>query len=442
MATQPPTEPRREPPEGNAGGLSRVAWGVKGERTADAEGAARRSFALPVILSLLTLVLLAAGIAGLWSLYRRFAGGDEPSAVAAAGPAPVEPIELTVPQAPEPPPMDREARRERMRRRYRPGPFVEVVGLLPGGTSDLRRMAAAHRGGRTIDNPWLVVGAELRAGSPPIDPGPGGPGLRLTESSSAPLTVVPGAPALIPIAASSGAGDDGAVAGLLLEFVDYPGFFVLPAVVESELGTIRVAGVEEAEIQLGIDAPVLPGGRPAPPDKEMYATVRIASVDTAGRTSGWVERRLRVMPTGIGDVEVSLSMTESTDLDLYVVSPTGVVVYYGNTDAATGGHLDLDANAACSSNMGTDNEHIFWPRRRAPAGTYQVRVAHWRSCIGGRPVHYRITVRNCGETAVFSGSFTGEGNSDTCDRDPSGAGDRNWCQRVVDFDVTPCESQP
>ena len=58
------------------------------------------------------------------------------------------------------------------------------------------------------------------------------------------------------------------------------------------------------------------------------------------------------------------------------------------------------------------------------------------------PVDYRITVRNCGETAVFSGSFTGEGNSDTCDRDPSGAGDRNWCQRVVDFDVTPCEQQP
>lgn len=416
---------------------------MKGESIPEGEGAeGGRSLAVPILLGLLLLILLVAGIGGAWSLYQRFASDDDPAVEEIEGPTPVEPIEMTVPSAPEAPPLDLEARREQMRRRYRPGPFVDVVGMLPGGTSDLRRMAAAHRGGRTIDNPWLVVGAELRAGAPPADPQPGAPGLRLTEPSNAPLTVVPGAPALIPVAASSGTGSDGSVAGLLLEFVDYPGFFVLPAVVESELGTIRVAGVEEAEIQFGIDAPVLPNGQPAPADKEMYATVRIAAVDTAGRTSPWVERRLQVMPTGTGDVEVSLSMTETTDLDLYVVSPTGVVVYYGNTDGATGGHLDLDANAACSSNMGTDNEHIFWPRGRAPAGTYQVRVSHWRSCIGGRPVDYRITVRNCGETAVFSGSFTGEGNSDTCDRDPSGAGDRNWCQRVVDFDVTPCEQQP
>jgi len=413
---------------------------VEGERSAeDEEPSNERSLAVPVILGLLLLVLLAAGIGGAWSLYQRFASDDEVATEESHGPMPVEPIEMTVPEAAEPAPLDLDARRSQMRLRYRPGPFVDVVGMLPGGTSDLRRLAAAHRGGRTIDNPWIVVGAELRGGAPPIDPQGGAPALRLTEPSSTPLTVVPGAPALIPVAATSGAGPDGAVAGLLLEFVDYPGFFVLPAVVESELGTIRVAGVEEAEIQFGIDAPVLPNGQPAPADKEMYATVRIASVDTTGRTSGWVERRLRVMPTGTGDVEVSLSMTETTDLDLYVVSPTGVVVYYGNTDGATGGHLDLDANAACSSNMGTDNEHIFWPRGRAPAGSYQVRVAHWKSCIGGRPLDYRITVRNCGETAVFSGSFTGEGNSDTCDRDPNGAADRGWCQRVVDFDVTPCD---
>jgi hypothetical protein len=265
----------------------------------------------------------------------------------------------------------------------------------------------------------------------------GGPGLRLANASSSRLPVIPGTPALLEIAATPGTGTDGAVAGLLLEFEGYPGVFYLPAVVESELGTIRVAGVEEAQIQLGIDAPVLPDGRPAPPDKEMFATVRVAAVDVEGRTSAWVERDLRVMPTGTGDVEVSLWMSETTDLDLYVVSPTGVVVYYGNSDSAAGGHLDLDANAACSSNLGVDNEHIFWPRGQAPSGSYQVRVAHWESCIDGREVDYRVTVRNCDETAVFSGSFVGSGDHSTCDIDPGS--NRTWCQRVVDFEVTPCE---
>ena len=393
-----------------------------------------------VAVGLVALVLLVAGVGGAWMLYARFAPTDEdgPSSDSpvAADPAGVTPVELPVV---EPARADPEIARAAMRRRYRPGPFVETVGLLPGGTSDLRRLAAAHRGGRTVDNPWIVVGAELRAGAAPAQMAAGGPGVRLAEPGSRPLVVVPGAPAQVPVATSAGIGPDGPVAGLMIEFVDYPGHFLLPAVVESELGTIRVAGVEEAEIQLGIDAPMLPGGQPAPRDKEMYATVRVAAVDAAGRASAWVERQLRVMPTGTGDVEVSLSMSESTDLDLYVVSPTGVVVYYGNDDAPTGGELDLDANAACSSQMGVDNEHIFWPARRAPAGTYQVRVAHYRSCIGAAPVDYRVTVRNCDETAVFSGRFEGPGNTDSCTRDPGS--DRGWCQRVIDFDVTPCESR-
>src|SRR5690606_9677273 len=116
--------------------------------------------------------------------------------------------------------------------------------------------------------------------------------------------------------------------------------------------------------------------------------------------------------------------------------PSGVTIYYGNTRATNGGQLDLDANAACGSNMGVNNEHVFWPEGSAPSGTYRVNVAHWRSCIGGRAVSYRVTVRACGETVVLSGSFAGEGRSDQCFS--STPGDRAWCQEVVTFDVPPC----
>jgi len=333
------------------------------------------------------------------------------------GPASVDPIDPDVAAA-------------AMRARYRPGPYVDVVGLLPSGLARLRRMAPANRGGRTVDNPWIVAGGELRPGGAPATSSPA-LGLRLQDASAERLVVIPGAPARLSLAAS---GPD--VAGLLVRFVDYPGYFFVPSVVDTELGTLRVTGAGAVELQFGIDAPVLPSGLPLEPGKDLFATIEVAAVDTSGNTSAWARRDLRVLPVGTGDVEVTLSMTRATDLDLYVVDPTGVVTYYGNTRAVSGGQLDLDANAGCSGNMGVDHEHVFWPRNVAPAGTYQVRVSNFRSCIAGERVDYRITVRNCGETAVFSGHFSGAGDSENCTVDPGNR--RDWCQQVVTFEVTPC----
>ena len=129
-------------------------------------------------------------------------------------------------------------------------------------------------------------------------------------------------------------------------------------------------------------------------------------------------------------------MGEPTDLDLYVTDPAGTMIYFGNRDSFTGGHLDLDANAACSSNVGVDNEHVFWPAHRAPPGTYRVHVAHYESCIGGRPVDYRVTVHACGEIVVLSGRYQGGGRSEVCRR--PGRADRAWCQEVVAFEIPPC----
>lgn len=130
-----------------------------------------------------------------------------------------------------------------------------------------------------------------------------------------------------------------------------------------------------------------------------------------------------------------MTMSLATDLDLYVTDPAGTTVYYGNDGGFSGGQLDLDANAACSGNLGVQAEHIFWPTGRAPAGTYSVRVAHFRSCIGGAAVDYRVTVRACGETVVLTGRFTGAGNGTSC---TGRAGDPGWCQEVVSFQLPSC----
>ena len=326
-----------------------------------------------------------------------------------------------------------------MRARYRPGPYVTVEGLLPSGRMRVSRMDAPGRSGRSVDTPWIVGGAELRPGAAPSPTAAGGPSLRSADApASGELTVIAGVPARVALDADDGQGAGGDVSAFLVAFHGYPGHFFLPASVDTELGHVQVAGVDEATVYFGIDSPLRPDGRTI--DAPLQVTMYVAAVDTAGRISPYVTRSLSVMPVGNGDVEVTLTMTAATDLDLYVIDPAGVTVYYGNTTSFSGGRLDLDANAACSGNLGVNNEHIYWPRGEAPAGTYTVRVANFESCIGGAPVDYRVTVTSCGEIAVLAGRFEGTGNTDTCDRPPGAA--RDWCQDVVEFEVEPCEGAP
>lgn len=323
------------------------------------------------------------------------------------------------------------AAREAMRARYRPGPHVEVLGLLPTGLAGPAPLSRDPRGGRTIDNPWIVAGAELGSARALPAPATSGPSV---EVSTRRLHVVPSTPVRLPVRATAG---DAPVTDLLLRFDGYEGVFRLPATVETELGHFEIEGLDRAVVHFGVDAPLLPDGRVPALAQPFDVTLEVAALDREGRASAPMRVPLRVLPVGVGDVEVTLTMSESTDLDLYVVDPTGVAIYYGNASALSGGHLDLDANLACSDNMGVDNEHVFWERGRAPAGTYQVRVAHYRSCIGGRPVDYQVTVRSCGETAVLSGRMEGGGDERDCLHHP-GPGERDTCQHVVTFDVAPC----
>jgi hypothetical protein len=226
------------------------------------------------------------------------------------------------------------------------------------------------------------------------------------------------------------------VAGLAIAFDGYPGHFFVPASADTELGPVQVSGLGEATVHFGIAVPVPPGGA-GPLDKAFEATMTIAAVDEAGRRSPLVRRALWVLPVGTGDVRVTLTMERATDLDLYVTDPAGVDIYYGSRNSASGGVLVLDANAACSSNLGINNEHVFWSRGGAPAGTYSVRVANFESCIAGELVGYRVTVENCGEVVVLRGDHSGEGSSATCT-----STEQVGCDRVLEFDVSPCVNAP
>src|SRR5690606_18202743 len=141
-----------------------------------------------------------------------------------------------------------------------------------------------------------------------------------------PLTVIPGSPSELSIVATPGSGGEGGVQALLVSFDGYPGHFWLPAVVDSELGHVRITGIDAAVFRFGIDAPVGPGGVPLSDRPFLDVVMRVAAVDGSGRVSQAAPRTLRVMTLGTGDVEVTLSMNAATDLDLYVVEGTGAMI--------------------------------------------------------------------------------------------------------------------
>jgi hypothetical protein len=133
-----------------------------------------------------------------------------------------------------------------------------------------------------------------------------------------------------------------------------------------------------------------------------YSSMSISAIEAAG-----------------GDIQVSVTWNSQADVDLHVVEPGGTEIYYGGTTSASGGELDIDANAACSTSNLTQ-ENIGWAPGQAPSGTYIVRVDYWDAC-GTPQTDYIVTVSlrpgvpsipglPGSGVSIFEGTFTGPGD--------------------------------
>lgn len=132
---------------------------------------------------------------------------------------------------------------------------------------------------------------------------------------------------------------------------------------------------------------------------------------SAGGAYGAVQSAgVNVITVGTGEVQVNITWDSKADVDLHVLDPSGAEIYWAGRSSTTGGQLDLDSNAGCSSD-GPRAENVSWYTGLvAPRGQYIVRVDYWSSC-SSVTTNYVVTVNVKGKPPqVFSGVLTGTGD--------------------------------
>ncbi|MBN1944735.1 MAG: hypothetical protein JW797_03620 [Bradymonadales bacterium] len=290
----------------------------------------------------------------------------------------------------------------------------------------------------SLANPFVVAGGEYDAQPAALPPEVGGlEAPRLSQVQPRTIDIIRRVPQVLNLVLEHSLGA-GQIWGYLVQFEGYPGHFFVPSELDSE---VFGAGAEQrGRVSLGffMDEVFPPGVRDsqwaARLDQPFDVLMRVWAVDRNRQVSAPVVQQLHVLPVGRGDLEVTLSMSLATDLDLYVVEPNGNVIYYNNMRSWTNGQLDLDANAACRAHTNVRYEHIFWPEGQVPEGTYHIRVDNWANCVGGVPVDYQVIVQNCGEITIYEGTASGPGGRENCLYRYAAS-----CQQIASVEVKPCE---
>ncbi len=110
---------------------------------------------------------------------------------------------------------------------------------------------------------------------------------------------------------------------------------------------------------------------------------------------------------GRGSLKINLKWNTYDDLDLHVIDPDGVEIYYSAKEHRCQdvlGKLDIDANAG-NSHTRTPQENIFWEDgKNAPLGRYKVFVEYFSKKDTFAEVPFTVTVYpDKGQSKVFTG---------------------------------------
>lgn len=126
--------------------------------------------------------------------------------------------------------------------------------------------------------------------------------------------------------------------------------------------------------------------------------------DLTALCAGFESSQAVVLQTG--DVQVTLRWDTADDLDLFVRDPFGEEVSYFQPEIASGGQLDVDANAGCSERMAEPVENIFWPTGGGVPGNYVIKVDLFSQCGAEAPVNFTLTTLVQGQVQTQTGTVS------------------------------------
>lgn len=95
---------------------------------------------------------------------------------------------------------------------------------------------------------------------------------------------------------------------------------------------------------------------------------------------------------GTGDIAFRLRWDGPADLDLHVRTPLNEEIFYSRPTSSSGGLLDRDCNATPETMCAAPLENIFWPRGRAPHGSYYFSVKLVNVHGAEFPIAYTVDV--------------------------------------------------
>ena len=126
-------------------------------------------------------------------------------------------------------------------------------------------------------------------------------------------------------------------------------------------------------------------------------------------TLGATEERVSAEPVlGTGDIQVTLRWDSTDDLDLAVIDPLGDTAFFNSPTTTSGGQLDVDSNAGCTSSSQAPVENIFWSSNSTPEGTYVAAVSLFSRCGHdlASPIPFELSITVDGNTDIQTGTVS------------------------------------